>query len=79
MLTASAHFKSIYNPWYLSSQLSPSLVITSLPLSLSLSLLLESIFHEATELSWQAEEEGFRDELLAPVRRSRAGGEGWMD
>lgn len=40
---------------------------------------MESIFHEATELSWQAEEEGSWDELLALVRRSRAGGEGGIN
>lgn len=35
---------------------------------------MESIFYEATDLSRQAEEEGSWDELLALVRRSRAGG-----
>lgn len=35
---------------------------------------MESIFHEAAQISWQAEEEGSWDALLAPVRRSRAGG-----
>lgn len=43
-------------------------------MSSSLCLSVESIFHEATKISWQAEEEGSWDELLGTVRRS--GGKG---
>lgn len=57
------------------SLLPPSLLPSFSPLLISSSLsLVESIFYEAADLSRQAEEEGSWDELLALVRRSRAGG-----
>lgn len=71
MLTVSANFTSIYNPWYFSSDLSFSLITTSLLLYSAYI----SIFHEAAEISRQAEEEDSGNELLAPVR-NRAAGEG---
>lgn len=76
ILTASAHFKSIYNPWHFSSDLSSYPVTTSLPLGplLIFSVCAESIFHEATEISWQPEEQGSWEVLLAPMRRRRARG-----
>lgn len=70
MLTASANFTSIYNSWYFSSDLSSSLITISL---LVYSAYI-SIFHGATDVSQQAEEEDSGNELLAPVR-NRAGEE----
>lgn len=68
MLTASANFTSIYNSWYFSSDLSSSFITISLRLHSAYI----SIFHVATEVSQQAEEEDSGNELLAPVR-NRAG------
>ncbi len=74
MLTAADHFKSIYNPRYFSSDLPSSLITTSLLLYSAYI----SIFHETSEVSWQAEEEDFWNELLASVRGGE-GGEGWIN